>query len=228
MAINGAEMFKQAADLFKAGWLPIGATAVGLGLLPEIAAGLTGRDSLSAGFIGISSVLTLLSTLLVTLYGLNLAQGLSAWTTQTNETFNTKFTAGLGLSIVFGLGVLAGLLLLIVPGLILWAMWFVVLPVLLHEGTGVFAAFSRSRALTKGHRGTLAGMIIVFLIAMVLLTVVMGVIAPVDAQGNIPALSVFNLLFVALFSLIGAYFTLVSVAVYRALVQAEPTGEQAQ
>ena len=70
-------------------------------------------------------------------------------------------------SILFGIGVGIGLILLIVPGLILLTIWAVVAPVTVIERPGIFAAFGRSRELVRGHGWTVFGVIVlVFLISV--------------------------------------------------------------
>src|SRR3546814_7670999 len=54
-----------------------------------------------------------------------------------------------GLSILAAIGIWLGLILLIVPGIMLFCMWAVVAPALVEERTGVFGVFGRSRELTK-------------------------------------------------------------------------------
>lgn len=56
----------------------------------------------------------------------------------------------LGAGILFGLGVGAGLVLLIVPGLYLLTIWAVVAPVIMVERRAAFEAFGRSRQLVAG------------------------------------------------------------------------------
>lgn len=56
------------------------------------------------------------------------------------------------LSILAGLGVIIGFMLLVIPGIILAIWWAVIIPVRTMEGTGITETFARSRALTKGHR----------------------------------------------------------------------------
>lgn len=63
-----------------------------------------------------------------------------------------KLLPVLALSILWYLGLILGFILLVVPGIILAAMWSVALPAMMHENTGVFASFGRSRQLTKGSR----------------------------------------------------------------------------
>jgi hypothetical protein len=70
----------------------------------------------------------------------------------------------LGLSILWWLGVMAGLMLITVPGLILLTMWSVSAPALVAENSGVINAFGRSRALTKGVRWPIFGTLLVFLV----------------------------------------------------------------
>ena len=54
--------------------------------------------------------------------------------------------------VIFGLSVILGLFILIIPGLVLAAWWCVAAPALAAENGGVRQALGRSRALTKGNR----------------------------------------------------------------------------
>ncbi len=75
----------------------------------------------------------------------------------------------IGLSIVFGIALVFGFILLIVPGVLMMLAWSVVVPVLVVEKTGVFGSFGRSAELTKGHRWAILGlMVVVGLISMAL------------------------------------------------------------
>ena len=68
------------------------------------------------------------------------------------------------LTLLWTLGMMVGMMLLIVPGVILITIWSVSAPALIAENTGVFGAFSRSQALTKGIRWNVFGALIVFAI----------------------------------------------------------------
>ena len=71
-------------------------------------------------------------------------------------------------SILFGIGVAIGLVLIIIPGLILLTIWSVAVPVTVIERPGIFAAFGRSRQLVKGNGWPVFGTILlVWLIAIV-------------------------------------------------------------
>ena len=63
--------------------------------------------------------------------------------------------------IVGGLGVAAGFVLLLVPGLILMTIWALLSPVIVLEGKGVGESFGRSRELVRGSGWTVFGIILV-------------------------------------------------------------------
>ncbi len=56
----------------------------------------------------------------------------------------------LGASVLYAVPVALGSVFLLVPSVVLMCAWLVVAPVIVIEGCGVFDAFRRSRALTKG------------------------------------------------------------------------------
>lgn len=71
------------------------------------------------------------------------------------------------------LGISIGIVLLIVPGLILLTMWSVAIASLVIEKNGIIASFGRSRALTKGYRWPIFGLLLIYLV--VLYGIVFGV-----------------------------------------------------
>lgn len=74
--------------------------------------------------------------------------------------------AGIALLSAFGVGF--AMILLIFPGLMLMTAWIVATPAAVVERTGVFAAFSRSGDLTRGHRWTIFALVFVFFIMAVI------------------------------------------------------------
>lgn len=75
----------------------------------------------------------------------------------------------IGLSFLFGIALVFGFVLLIVPGVLMFLAWAVIVPVLVVENTGVFGAFGRSSELTKDHRWAIFGLaVVVCLITMIL------------------------------------------------------------
>lgn len=96
-------------------------------------------------------------------------------------TISDSFTAAarmclpaLGLTILWLIGVYLGLILVIVPGCIVLAMWSVSVPALIAEHTGVIGAFGRSRELTKGHRFKIFLALLLALVALYIAFVALG------------------------------------------------------
>lgn len=77
-------------------------------------------------------------------------------------------------SILGGLGIALGILLLIVPGLVLLTWWALITPVIVLERKGVGEAFGRSRELVRGNGWTVFG---VMLITTVLSAVGAGILS---------------------------------------------------
>src|SRR5262245_24564787 len=75
------------------------------------------------------------------------------------------FVMGLSVAFVMGLSIQhdqnVGLIFEIIPGLILYAIWFVAVPACVVERLGPWTSLRRSRDLTKGHRWKLCGLALV-------------------------------------------------------------------
>lgn len=80
----------------------------------------------------------------------------------------------IGLSIVSSVAIGLGMLLLIVPGVILYVMWIVAVPVLIEEQAGVIGSLGRSADLTKGSRWRIFALLLLFAIAWVIIWTVVG------------------------------------------------------
>lgn len=93
----------------------------------------------------------------------------------------------IGLSILWALGVALGFMLLIVPGIILLMMWAVAVPALVVERHGIFAAFGRSAALTKGAKWKIFGLFLVLLVVYWILSLIVGLIGLGTYQPANPA-----------------------------------------
>jgi len=78
-------------------------------------------------------------------------------------------------SILFGLGVGLGFVLLIIPGLFLMVIWSVVAPVTVLERPGPFHAFGRSRALVRGNGWNVFGVIVLVFLAVAVVSVAVGI-----------------------------------------------------
>lgn len=80
---------------------------------------------------------------------------------------NTLTIAGL----LAAIGVTAGLLLLVVPGLVLLTFWLLIVPVIMLEGAGVVRSFGRSYELVKGHGWSVFGVIVLTVLVLVLVDI---------------------------------------------------------
>jgi hypothetical protein len=82
----------------------------------------------------------------------------------------------LAVSILFGIGVGIGFILLIIPGLILLVIWSVVAPVTVLERPGVFEAFGRSRELVRGNGWNVFAVIVLVFLAVAVVSAVAGLL----------------------------------------------------
>lgn len=83
----------------------------------------------------------------------------------------------IAVSILFGIGVAVGFILLIIPGLILIVIWSVVAPVTVLERPGVFAAFRRSREIVRGNGWNVFGVIVIVFVIVFLISIAAGLAA---------------------------------------------------
>ena len=80
-------------------------------------------------------------------------------------------------SLLFGIGVGIGFILIIIPGLILLVIWSVVAPVTVLERPGVFAAFGRSRELVRGNGWNVFGVIVMVFVIVFVISIAAGIAA---------------------------------------------------
>lgn len=80
-------------------------------------------------------------------------------------------------SLLFGIGVAIGFVLIIIPGLILLTMWCVVAPVTVLERPGIIAAFGRSRELVRGNGWPVFGVIARLYLAVIIISLLAGIAA---------------------------------------------------
>jgi hypothetical protein len=136
----------------------------------------------------------------------------------------SRFFPIIGLAITVGVAVLFASMLLIVPGLILYMMWFVGTPVCVVEQLGPFRSLGRSRQLTKGHRWKIFGLSLLILLPAIIVGVVLvGVMAVLVGTGGIlglpaalssPLGQVINLVWSAAW---GAFYAVLIVVTYHDL-----------
>ena len=79
-------------------------------------------------------------------------------------------------SILAGIAITIGLLLIIVPGLFLITIWAVIVPVIIIEQSGAMASFGRSRNLVRGNGWHVFGTLVLVYIIMLVVNIVLGFI----------------------------------------------------
>jgi len=119
-----------------------------------------------------------------------------------------RFWALLGLSILSGLGVLLGLVLLVLPGLYLLVRWTVAVPVLVAERTGVTEALTRSGEEIEGRFWPVLAVCLVFWATFLLAT---ALIVALGKQGSLGLSLASNLVLDA--GLVGYWYAAVAVYV---------------
>ncbi len=170
---------------------------IGLGLLfgavPAVAmsvmnVGENDLDQLPSAMMGAFTVL--LATMLLSLIIAAFTQGVMTRATVAHSEgrkagFGESLGAALpvflpliGLALLIGIGVMIGMVLLIVPGIILYVIWSVAAPALVEERRGVFASLSRSRDLTRGHRWKIFGTLFVMLVIYYLILAAFALVDP--------------------------------------------------
>ena len=88
-----------------------------------------------------------------------------------------------GASILAGIGIGIGFILLIIPGLILLVIWAVVAPVIVLERPGVFAAFGRSRELVRGNGWNVFAVIVIVFLSVAVISSAAGLAS--DSLGSV-------------------------------------------
>jgi hypothetical protein len=88
-----------------------------------------------------------------------------------------------GASILAGIGVTIGLILLIVPGLILLTFWCLIVPFIVVGGSGVFEAFGNSWRTVRGYAWRVFGTYVLVFLILIAFGIVLGIIlSPLHSQ----------------------------------------------
>jgi hypothetical protein len=82
----------------------------------------------------------------------------------------------IGASILAGIGIAIGFILLIVPGLILLTYWSLIVPFIVLEGSGVFDSFGRSMRTVRGYAWRVFGTYVLVFLILIAFAIVLGFI----------------------------------------------------
>jgi hypothetical protein len=89
----------------------------------------------------------------------------------------------IGASILAGIGITIGLILLIVPGLILLTFWCLIVPFIVIGGSGVFEAFGNSWRTVRGYAWRVFGTYVLVFLILIAFSIVLGLIlSPLHSQ----------------------------------------------
>ena len=117
------------------------------------------------------------------------------------------------LGLITGFAVSFGMMLLIIPGLIILAVWFVAGPVLMVENSGVIKSLTRSMALTTDARGIIIALVaLIFIFSLVVSSITLFLVMSFGIIGSV--------ILTAVDALFLAYGCIVCVVVYMDLKNA--------
>jgi hypothetical protein len=178
--VRPTEVIGEAWDYYKAHWrhlLPIAFVVyLLLSLFQLLLALLLGWLGVIAGvFVSLAGVFWLQGTLVVAIEDvrdgradLSIGETLS----RVRPRMNTLALAG----ILAAIGITIGLVLLIVPGLILFTIWALIVPVIMLEGASVGESFSRSRELVRGNGWNVFGLIVLAILILIGVGILIGLL----------------------------------------------------
>ena len=127
-----------------------------------------------------------------------------------------------GASILAGIAITIGLILLIVPGLFLITIWAVIVPVIVIERSGALASFGRSHQLVRGHGWHVFGTLVLVFLILIVVDILLGL-----AFSALPVLLRTGLSTVVSGTLIAPFLALVVTLIYYRLSGANGTQEPA-
>lgn len=82
-----------------------------------------------------------------------------------------------GASLLAGLGIALGLILLLVPGLYLLTIWVLIVPVIVLENKSAMDSFARSREIVSGYGWNVFGLIVLTFLIQIAVGLVIGLLA---------------------------------------------------
>jgi MFS family permease len=123
-----------------------------------------------------------------------------------------RFFPFIGLAFCEGFCIVLGMMLLIVPGVILFVAWSVAISVCVVEKLGPVKSLGRSAQLTKGHRWKIFGILLLVMLGSGLVGAILNLL--LAAIGNIAVFVILHYIWQALYT---AFFSILMVVIYRDL-----------
>jgi len=173
-------VIKNAWDLYKSHWKHLLAISFGIYIALALVTAL---------LTAVLSWLGLILAALVSIIGANLLQGALVKAVEdirdgradmslkeTLDGARPRLGAIILTSILAGLGIALGLVLLIAPGLYLMTIWAVVIPVVVIESKSTTESFGRSKQLVSGYGWSVFGLILLMMLLMIGVGIVLGAI----------------------------------------------------
>lgn len=93
----------------------------------------------------------------------------------------------LAATILSYLAIAVGLVFFLVPGLILFTMWILIVPVIVEEQVGVFGSFGRSAELTRGSRWRILALLAIMFAIQIGISLLAEFIASLAGDGRLAA-----------------------------------------
>ena len=93
------------------------------------------------------------------------------------------------MAIISGIAMMFGMVLLVVPGIILYLMWSVASSALVDERLGVFGALARSRSLTKGYRWYILGFVLLLFVVTAIVSSIGSVLVVAGTSFSVQSIT---------------------------------------
>ncbi len=177
----GWKTFKSFPWLFVTAVLVLLAISIGIGLVEELLSTIFGRTEMELLIVAESIVTSMLISTGMTFFFLKAHDAVA--TTKLRDLWNPgPFWRYLGVSILGGIAIMLGLMLLIVPGIIVAIAFSFAGILVVEKGLEPIEALKESMRLTKGHRFALfkLGLSIIGLNILGLLALVVGVFVSIS------------------------------------------------
>ncbi len=141
-----------------------------------------------------------------------------------------KLAPMLGLTLLWWIAVMFGLILLVIPGILLMVMWAVAMPALVVEDSGVIDAFNRSRDLTRNNRLLVFATLLIAVLLIYVPLFLLGGAAMANGAAQLEAIrsgqvSILMVAVTAIYGwLVALFISAILAAMYRELVRIKEGG----